>query len=174
MKMESMPERTFFNGGSIVWGVQSTDKYAAIREIISRSQVLRSVPGLHLDHFADLVIEREKISSTGFGHGVAVAHGRTPEVSGPQITLGISRDGIDYNAVDGRPVQLLFIVANHPEQQMDYLKILSALVSVVRDDAFRQELLDCFTEADLEAKLCSAFTSVMNKTKYQADFSASA
>ena len=165
-------EQLYFTNGSVVWDVNSTDKYHAIREIVGRSEVFRRVPGLDPEHFGDVVIAREQQGSTGFGYGVAVAHGRTPEVSTSQIALGVSKQGIDYNAIDDRPVQLLFIVANHPDQQMDYLKILSALVSLVRDAAFREELLNCISEKDLEQKLCSSFSAVLGKTKYQANFQA--
>jgi PTS system nitrogen regulatory IIA component len=166
--MTSNEERTYFTGGSIVWGVESTDKLSAIREIVQKSQVLRDVPGLDPARFAEVVIERERQGSTGFGHGVAVAHGRTPEVATTQITLGVSRAGIEYNALDGEPVQLLFIVANHPDQQMDYLMVLSSLVSLVRNPEFRRELLDCWSVDDLEAKLCASFTAALNASKHRA------
>lgn len=161
---------SYFSGGSIVWDVESVDKLSAIREIVNRSHVFRSIPGLDPARFAEVVIEREKKGSTGFGHGVAVAHGRTPEVTTSQIVLGVSRHGIEYNALDGEPVQLLFIVANNPTQEMDYLRILSALVSLVRDPGFRQELLDCMCAYDVESKLCSAFTGIMNGTKHRSAF----
>ncbi len=161
---------SYFSGGSIVWDVKSVDKLSAIREIVYRSQAFQRIPGLDPARFAEVVIEREKKGSTGFGHGVAIAHGRAPEVTTSQIVLGVSRQGIDYSAIDGEPVQLLFIVANNPTQEMDYLRILSALVSLVRDPAFRQELLDCLSANDLESKLCSAFTALMNGTKHGAAF----
>jgi PTS system nitrogen regulatory IIA component len=155
--MDAPSWQSVFGAGSVVWELESTDKYGAIREIVHRSAVFRNIPSLDLSSFAESVIEREQIQSTGFGHGVAVAHGRTPEVAQSKIALGVSKRGVSYDSVDGAPVHLLFIVANHPERQMDYLQILSKLVSLVRDPQFREELLSCMSKNELEDKICNAF-----------------
>jgi PTS system nitrogen regulatory IIA component len=146
-----------FYPGSVVFDLESSNKYDAIREIIRRAPVFQA--GLDRSSFTERVIEREKLQSTGFGHGVAVAHGRTTDVDRPRIALGVSRDGIAFDAVDGKPVHLLFIVANHPDKQMDYLRILSTLVALVRNDAFRRELLCCGRPEDARRKLYEAFVS---------------
>ena len=148
----------FFNTGSVVWELESPDKYEAIREVIYQAPVFRTIPGLNLNEFADLVVNREHLLSTGFGHGVAVAHGRTPAVNGSHIALGVSRHGIDYASPDAQPVHLLFVVANHPEQQMDYLQIISTLARLLRNDAFRRELLSCVRGDEVEHKMYTAFT----------------
>lgn len=161
--MEHMDERPDFSDpGSVVWELESTNKYDAIRELIHRSTVFDSAGDLDVSSFAERVIEREKLQSTGFGHGVAVAHGRTPDVRESRIALGVSRSGIEYDAIDGKPVHLLFIVANHPENQMDYLKILSTLVAQVRNDTFRRELLSCTSKEGIRARLCEAFASSLH------------
>jgi len=166
--MSVLPKQSFFDSGSVVWELQGTDKYSAIREIIYRAPIFRSVPNLDLNAFAEKVIDRENIQSTGFGHGVAVAHGRTPEVNASHIALGVSRDGIEYDSFDGEPVHLLFIVANHPDQQMDYLQILSTLISLVRDERFRNELLSCMCQEELEQKMCNAFGNLLSKSHQRA------
>ncbi len=148
----------FFHSGSVVWELESSDKYEAIREVIYRAPILRNIPGLDLDEFADVVVHRERLLSTGFGHGVAVAHGRTPAVDGSHIALGVSRHGVEYASPDGQPVHLLFVVANHPDQQMDYLQIISTLARLLRNDGFRRELLSCGRGDQVEQKMYNAFT----------------
>lgn len=163
--MNDVSQHVFFDSGSVVWDVRSSGKYDAIREIIHRSPVLGSINKLDPDEFAEIVIQREKLQTTGFGHGVAVAHGRSPAIEDSEITLGVSKEGIDYDAVDGHPVHLLFIVANHPDKQMDYLTILSSLVSLVRHASFREELLSCMCQEEIEEKLSQAFHRVIkNRT----------
>ncbi len=85
----------YFDPGSVIWELNSTDKYDAISEIIHNAPVFTNHGTLDLDDFSRIVLEREKLQSTGFGHGVAVAHGRTRQVSDPTIALGISHEGID-------------------------------------------------------------------------------
>lgn len=147
----------FFHTGSVVWQLESREKYAAIREVVLRAPVFRTIGGLDLNEFARIVLEREQLASTALGHGVAVAHGRTAAVGASHIALGVSPDGIAYDSPDGRPVHLLFVVANHPEQQMDYLQIISTLARLLRNDAFRNELLSCVRQDEVETKLCNAF-----------------
>ena len=148
---------TYFDPGSVVWELESTSKFDAIREIIYKSPVFTEHSGLDLDEFCRIVIEREKLQSTGLGHGVAIAHGRTEQVSAPRVALGVCRAGLDFDSVDGKPVRLLFIVANHPSQQMDYLQILSALVATVRNKPFRRELMNCSQLKEFQEILCHAF-----------------
>lgn len=159
--MQSMGGPTFFEPGSVVWDVASSDKYEAIAEIIHRSSAFKKVPGLDLTEFTNRVIERELEQSTGFGHGIGVAHGRMACVKHSTIALGVSHDGIEYGSIDGRPVHLLFIVANHPEKHVDYLKILSCLVTLVRDDAFRRQLLGCAHREEAEKKMHTAFNTAL-------------
>ncbi len=156
-----MDERNYFETGSVIWDLQSADKFDAIREVIRRSHVFRSIQGLDLSRFEQTVIAREKLQSTGFGHGVAIAHGRTTQVGASHIAVGFSRNGVDYGAIDGKPVHFLFVVATHPESTVDYLRILSSLVTMVRNDAFRSELRKCLCGEDAEQKLCSTFGAIM-------------
>ena len=154
-----------FDHGSVIWELKSTDKYDAIREIIHSAPVFAEHETLESGEFAEIVIERERLQSTGFGHGVAVAHGRTEQVSEPAIALGISHDGIDFDAYDNRPVHLLFVVANHPDQQVDYLNILSTLVAMVRNELFRREILTCAHADAVQEKLCTVFSRLVEQQR---------
>jgi mannitol/fructose-specific phosphotransferase system IIA component (Ntr-type) len=78
--------------------------------------------------------------------------------------LGISRRGIEFEAIDGRPVHLIFVIANHPDRQPDYLRILSSIVSLVRSETFRREILDCMSTSQVEDKLCAALSRLMQRT----------
>ncbi|MFW5745467.1 MAG: PTS sugar transporter subunit IIA [Spirochaetota bacterium] len=158
----------YFDPGSVIWELKSTDKYDAIREIIHSAPIFTEDDRLQAGEFAEKVIEREKLQSTGFGHGVAVAHGRTEQVDEPRIALGISHDGIDFESYDGEPVHLLFVVANHPDHQMNYLHILSTLVAMVRNELFRRELLNCSRAEDAQQKLCSVFSHLMGQQRLRA------
>lgn len=158
----------YFDSGSVIWDIQSTDKFDAIREVISNARTFDEIESLDTDEFTELVIEREKLQSTGFGHGVAVAHGRTDKVGSPVVALGVSRRGIEYESVDGQPVHLLFVIANHPDHQMNYLRILSTLVGMVRDELFRHELLTCHHASEVEQKLCSSLNATLGAGWHQA------
>jgi nitrogen PTS system EIIA component len=155
----------YFDPGSVIWELESSNKYDAIREIIERAPIFTEHPGLDLSAFSKKVVERERLQSTGFGHGVAVAHGRTDQVSSPRIAVGISRSGIDFDSIDEKPVHLLFIVANHPDHEVDYLHILSTLVGMVRDEMFRREILTCAHGSVAQRKLCDVFEGLLKRNR---------
>lgn len=153
----------FFAPGSVVWDLGVHDKFEAIRRTIYDTTTFSSVPGLNLEEFTRAVIAREREQSTGFGRGIAIAHGRTAQVPTSEIALGVSREGLDFQAFDGRPVHLLFVVASHPERQIDYLRILSSLATLARNELFRQELLACLCREEAEKKMSSAFQGVLQQ-----------
>lgn len=140
----------FFHHGCVAWHIDCNDKFEAIRRIVYQSRVFEEIDGLDPNEFADIVIARERIQSTALGHGVAVAHGRSPKVEHPLVALGISHEGIAFDSPDGQPVHLIFVVANHPSQQVDYLSILSTVARLARNPSFRNSLL-CAT-GGLEAE----------------------
>ena len=61
----------YFDPGSVIWELKSTEKFDALREIVSRARTFTEHPDLDSDAFAEKVVDRERLQSTGFGHGVA-------------------------------------------------------------------------------------------------------
>jgi PTS system nitrogen regulatory IIA component len=134
-------------GKSGICQLTHTNKQKAIRELVSRASQFSNMPWT--DEFLHEVLRKEAIQSTGFGKGVAVAHGTCKGIEEVSVAVGISREGIDFNAIDSLPVHLLFLVANPPETQLDYLSALSTLVRLLRDKNFRQSILACTNTAEV-------------------------
>lgn len=148
--------RHCFQAGTVVPDLVSTDKESAIRELIRRAPVFRELPDP--EGFADAVIHREQLLSTGLGHGVGVAHGRVDQAERVLIALGLCRHGIDYGAPDGAPVHLLFVIASPPEMNLDYLQALSCLVRALREREVREALLESVGTTEIERRIREAFT----------------
>jgi PTS system nitrogen regulatory IIA component len=146
---------TIFCPGAVIFEIKSQGKADAIKEIISRAKVFDGI--YDKTQFEEAVFAREAQGSC-VGHGVAFAHGKILEISEMKIALGISRQGIDYGALDGRPVHLLFIVATNPSMHLDYLKRLSILARMARIEGFRDEILSCFAQEEVEEKLQRTFS----------------
>jgi PTS system nitrogen regulatory IIA component len=153
-----------FNGGTVVAGLESRDKFEAIRELIHSAPVFNGVETRN--RIIEAVVRREKILSTGLGRGVALAHGTTDAVDRIVIALGISRLGIDYQAVDQAPVHLLFVIINPPGRQVEYLLALAAVTRMVRDEDFRRSLQGEAPAAEIEGRICAAFSENV-KNYYQ-------
>lgn len=147
-----------FINGSVVCELESTEKYSAIAELIQDTSVFKDIPDR--ERFHKVVCDREKIVSTGFGRGIAVAHGTGPSLGTPRVALGISRKGIPFDSFDRKPVRFLFLVANSPESHKEYLSLLSQLIRVIRDEDFRDDLISCNNPRLIEEKLDRALSKL--------------
>ena len=154
-----MEKISCFTHGTVVCDLENTDKYRAIHELICEAPVFRDVEGV--EYLEKAVVNREQLQSTGLGNGIAVAHGKSPAVGNIVMALGISRKGIPFDAIDNKPVHFLFLVANPPGMQLEYLLALSVLVRVIRDERFRDELLHCYDTPEIESRLHRAFRASM-------------
>jgi len=150
-----------FSHGTVIYGLASHDKFQAIHELIYKAPVFKDLE--RIDYLEKAVLQRERIQSTGLGRGVAVAHGKAPSGERIVIALGISREGIDFESTDGLPVHFLFVIANPPGMQPEYLLALSILARIIRDDQFRKELLKCEDSFEVETMLSKAFREWMLK-----------
>jgi len=121
--------------------ISCTSKYEALHELINSAESLISLPDPR--QFEEDIAMRERKQSTGIGKGIAIAHATTEQVHTIKVALGISHGGIDFESIDKEPVHLLFLVANPPNSQMEYLSVLSALVRLLRQAWFRMSITEC-------------------------------
>jgi PTS system nitrogen regulatory IIA component len=91
--------------------------------------------------FLTAITEREKIVSTGIGMGVAIPHAKISLCPNFFIAIGVLPKGVDWNALDGAPVRLIFMMGGPDDRQTEYLQILSTLTLAIRDEDRRKRLL---------------------------------
>ncbi len=92
--------------------------------------------------FHDAIMEREKIVSTGIGIGVAIPHAKLQGYEDFFIAVGIQKkQGIDWNALDGSLVRIIFLIGGPDHKQTEYLKILSCLTQAIREEERRKKIL---------------------------------
>ncbi len=119
----------------------STKKVDAIKELIDLLDKAGYVTDA--DAFLKSVLEREKVGSTGIGKGIAIPHSRTSTVREVVVAFGRSPTGIEFDALDNKPVQLIFLIAAPVESGGLYLKALARLSRLLRYQEFRNELMNC-------------------------------
>jgi len=89
----------------------------------------------------NVLMEREKLGSTGIGDGIAIPHGKLAIVNEMAISFGKSPEGIDFNAMDGKPVHLFFLLLAPENAAGQHLKMLAKLSKMLKDESFRNDLL---------------------------------
>ena len=98
------------------------------------------------------VLDREKIMSTGVGKGFAIPHGKTSAVKEIVGAFGKIKDGIDYQSLDGNPVQLVFLLVGKDTLISTHIKLLSRISRLMNKDDFRHRLTEAI-DADEIVKL---------------------
>jgi len=127
--------------------MHATTKEGALGELLDlfvREKLIRN-----RDLVWEMLHQRETLGSTGIGKGVAIPHGRTTAASNVFIAFGKSSKGIDFDAIDKKPVHLFFMVIAPPHDEGNiYLPILGTLVTVLNDKNNRDRLLEVSSFAD--------------------------
>ena len=86
------------------------------------------------------ILEREKGSSTGIGNGIAIPHIRLDGLKEPMVRLAIVKDGLDFNAIDGKPCKIFFLFITPSDQTTTHLQILAKISSILGNDKLRSRL----------------------------------
>ncbi|MBF5059326.1 PTS sugar transporter subunit IIA [Candidatus Neptunochlamydia vexilliferae] len=105
------------------------------------------------EEFLDAILKREKIVSTGIGMGVAIPHAKLPDFDRFFLVVGLQKgkEGIEWDALDGAPVRLIFMIGGPASEQTEYLKVLSRLTAAIKDEERRKNLLTAKTKEDVVA-----------------------
>ena len=82
--------------------------------------------------FKAAIFDRERVSSTGIGGGIAVPHAKIPSVRGFTMTVGVCRDGIEFQAKDQRPVRIIVMIAATDRERDTYLKVLATVATTLK------------------------------------------
>jgi PTS system nitrogen regulatory IIA component len=118
----------------------STQRDEAVAEMIDALVASGALsPGLK-DEFIKAIIKREKRGSTGFGHGVAVPHVKHTAISKMAVAVGISRAGIEFNALDKQPVYSVFLLLSPEDKPEDHLDAMEAIFGNLSQETFRRFL----------------------------------
>ncbi len=93
------------------------------------------------NQFFQALVDRESIVSTGIGMGVAIPHAKLPSFDDFFIAIGILKNGVDWDALDGAPVRIIFMIGGPDDKQTEYLQILSGLTIAIKDEERRKKML---------------------------------
>jgi fructose PTS system EIIBC or EIIC component len=116
----------------------STAKDELLSELV---EVIAKMP--EVDDASDVlraVREREEVLSTGIGNGVAIPHGKSAAASSLAMAAGVTREPVDFEALDGKPVNLFFLLVGPESAAGQHVKALSRISRLLRRDSFRERL----------------------------------
>ncbi len=132
---------------AVITGLAGTDKDSVIREIVAALNRNGSVKDT--EKTVEVLLEREKLGSTGIGQNIAVPHAKSEGVKNVVLGVGISDKGIDFDALDGDPVSIVFLVLAPVDSTGLHLKVLARIARLLKDKVFRNALLGCKSAGDI-------------------------
>ena len=124
--------------------------------LVMMSEVLAKAPQVkNSAELLDAILKREALMSTAVGRGIAIPHVRLSSVTDLVMAVGISkRDILDFDAVDGNPVRLVFMIAAANNQHDYYLQTISHFSAKLRNEELKSSLLNSTDPAEVYALLC--------------------
>lgn len=102
-----------------------------------------------LESVREAVFERENIMSTGVGKGLAIPHGKAKGIEDSYASFAILSEPVDYESIDDKPVQLVFLLAGPESKNSIHIKLLSRISRLMNSSSFRNQLMDCDTSEEI-------------------------
>lgn len=113
----------------------STDKQAALYELVDLMGEVGAVT--EVQQLKDAVWERESTRTTGIGHGIGIPHGKTGCLDELHMAIGLPASPIEFGAIDGKPVELIILLASPADQTGPHIQALAKISRILTDDTFR-------------------------------------
>src|SRR5690606_36590885 len=132
---------------TIILDLKAGSKQEVLAEMISQLDKAGKLTDSKL--FQADILAREEQSTTGIGDGIAIPHAKSKAVKSPAIGFGRSREGLDYQSLDGQPAHLFFMIAATEGANDDHLEALSRLATFLMDSKFRDRMLAATTKEEV-------------------------
>jgi fructose-specific phosphotransferase system IIA component len=139
----------FVRREAIIADLMADDKEGVIREMAEGLSRAGSLADNQLDDIVKAILKREELGSTGIGRGVAVPHTKHKSVERLTGAVAVSREGVDFNSLDGEKVHLIFLLVSPPDRPGDHLRALENISRQLRDDTFCKFLKQSQTTEDV-------------------------
>ncbi len=136
----------FLKEESVLINLQGKTKREALSELLN---VLKSKNYIkNSSEILDIVLEREKLGSTGIGQGIAVPHAKTDQIEKLVGAVGISENGVSFDSLDGEPVNIIFLILAPTKSIGEHLKALAKIARLLKNRTFRTALRNSKTASE--------------------------
>jgi nitrogen PTS system EIIA component len=132
---------------SIVPELKGRTKKQVLEELIEA--VKQSKPHIDSDRLMKVLLERERLGSTGIGDGIAIPHGKLKDIDDLVLSFGRSTEGIDFESMDGKPVHLFFLLVAPEACAGIHLRALAKIARLLKNGTVRKRLAKVDTREDI-------------------------
>ena len=124
---------------SVIVGLKGESKREILEELVDALEVGDKI--VDREKVLDTVLLREEIMSTGIGHGIAIPHGKSEFVTELGGVLGIKSSGVEFDALDGKPTYIFFLLVSPMDVSGPHIKALARISRLLKGEDFRQQLI---------------------------------
>ena len=130
----------FLCSEAVTADLKATSKEGAIEELVGLLVNAGVIDKKNKTKFVEVLMAREALGSTAIGQGIAIPHGKSENVSTLVAALGISKNGIDFDSLDGEPAHIFFLLLAPIDSAGPHLKALARISRLLKDKYFRENL----------------------------------
>ena len=132
---------------TIAMDLSASEKNGVIDELVNQLDSAGKLSDIA--QFKEAIHNRESQSTTGIGEGIAIPHAKVAAVTSPAIAFGKSKEGVDYQSLDGQPAHLFFMIAAPEGGAQTHLDALAKLSGILMDDTVRENLLQANSKEEI-------------------------
>jgi len=123
---------------TIIVDLQSKDKKGILEELVAP---VAAAAGIEAVDLVKVLLEREQLGSTGIGGGIGIPHGKLKNLDNLILGFGLSRQGVDFESMDGRPTYIFFLLITPENSTGLHLKLLARISRLLKNEPFKEKLM---------------------------------
>jgi len=123
---------------AILSDLKATDKKGVLEELVTP---VARIADINHDYLVKVLMERERLGSTGIGEGIGIPHGKVKGLESLVLGFGLSKKGVDFDSMDGQPAHIFFLLLTPENSTGLHLKLLARISRILKNDPFKQRLL---------------------------------
>ncbi len=128
----------FLDPNNIITELKATDKKGVLEEL---TLPVTEITQIEHKELVRVLIEREHLGSTGIGNGIGIPHGKLKNLPSLILGVGISRKGVNFDAMDKKPTHIFFLLLTPDNSTNLHLKLLARISKILKEESFKDKLL---------------------------------
>ena len=133
---------------AIIANLKAKDKKGILEELV---MPITQTKSLNREDLVRVLMERERLGSTGIGGGIGIPHGKLKELDALALGFGLSRRGVDFESMDGRPTHIFFLLLTPENSTGLHLKVLARISKILKHEPFKERLLNAADSDEIYA-----------------------
>jgi len=131
---------------AILVDLKSDDKKGVLEELVTPAA---RIAGVNHEEVMRVLLDREQLGSTGIGGGIGIPHGKLKGLKSLVLGFGLSRKGVDFESIDGKPTHIFFLLVTPENSTGLHLKLLARISRILKNDLFKERLLEAIDRDEI-------------------------